>query len=316
MGTPLSFVVLSWVNAWATSVFERALHHGDDAVGRAKKGEGNLELLAYGQRIASVGASLNRSKTFRADHSWTACEILALPGEWNEDQMVAYVPPSCPPPGLRAPLEADPRLDNLGLRRQERVMRALFPWICRDARLHLPVSVGGLGFTGRGLAVGIALRRRLGALVSRGPSAVVAADLIGKKPFREMGLYARPLVREVRDATFWRASKLVDTFFPAQVADPASVPLESLLSFKSCLIEDEIRLMEGEKFKRKRVARRPDRTRSSAVFRRLKVKPAKALSRRFGCLALDRWAQQSKDCRVTVEQDIASEIRERIPDST
>jgi len=312
MGTPLSFVVLSWVNAWATSAFGRAITHGDDAVGRYRPG--SLELDLYASRVSSVGASLNREKTFKADHSWTACEIFALPREWNEDGISLFYPPSIPPPALRAPVEADQRLENLWLRRMERVMKSRFPWIVKDPRLHLPVQVGGLGYTGRGLAVGVSVRRRLGALVSRGPSAVIAADLIGKKPFREVGLYPRPLCRVVRPGSYWKAVRATEQWF--QAGGDTHVPLESLLSFKSCLIEDEVRLLEGDKFKRKRVAGRPDRTRKGAVFRRLGVASCRPLTRRWGCSALIRWALLSRESRVTVPEDIASEIRERIPDPT
>jgi len=312
MGTPLSFVVLSWVNAWATSTFSRALTHGDDAVGRYTPG--SLELDLYASRVASVGAALNREKTFKADHAWTACEIFALPRSHGEDKMTLFYPPSIPPSTLRAPVEADQRLENLWLRRMERVMKSRFPWIVKDPRLHLPVQVGGLGYTGRGLAVGVSVRRRLGALVSRGPSAVIAADLIGKKPFREVGLYPRPLCRVVRPGSYWKAVRATEQWF--QAGGDTHVPLESLLSFKSCLIEDEVRLLEGDKFKRKRVAGRPDRTRAGAVFRRLGVAPCRPLTRRWGCSALIRWASLSRESEVTVPEDIASEIRERIPDPT
>jgi len=265
----------------------------------------------YADRVESVGASLNVRKTFKADHYWTACEVLARPKERSKGGMALYFPPSVPPSVLRAPVGADLRLDNLGLRRMERVMRARFPWIVKDPRLHLPVQVGGLGYTGRGLSVSRGLRARLGALVSRGPSAVVATDLIGTKPFREAGLYPQPLVRVVEPASYWKAQRAISVWF--QPGGSATVPLEALLSFKSCLIEDEIRLSEGERFKRKRAADRPDRTRRSAVFRRMGVRPAKPLSRSGGVSALIRWAKLSRESLVTVDQDIASEIRERIP---
>jgi len=92
MGTPLSFVVLSWVNAWAVGKFGRSLTHGDDAVGRHRIGSDALHI--YSDRVESVGAQLNRTKTFRADHSWTACEILALPRRHCEDGMSLFIPPS------------------------------------------------------------------------------------------------------------------------------------------------------------------------------------------------------------------------------
>jgi len=312
MGTPLSFIVLSWVSAWAVGKFSRSLTHGDDAVGRHRIGSDALD--TYASRVASVGALLNKGKTFRADHSWTACEILALPRGNCEDRMTLFIPPSIPPPGLRAPVEADPRLENLWLRRMERVIKSRFPWIKCDPRLHIPVEAGGLGYTGRGLAVGRALRSRLGALVSRGPNAEVGAALIGKKPFREVGLFPRPLVRVPKPRAYWKAAKAVDQELAPLGADLVSVPLESFESFKCQLVENELRLSEGEKFRRKRVAGRPDSNKRSAVFRRLSVKPAKPLTRFGGLASLKRWALACKNVRVTVDQDIASEIRERIPD--
>jgi hypothetical protein len=312
MGTPLSFVVLSWVSAWAVGRFSRSLTHGDDAVGRHRIGSDALNV--YAERVASVGAQLNKGKTFRADHAWTACEVLALPREHAEDRMTLFFPPSIPPPDLRAPVEADPRLENLWLRRMERVMKSRFPWVKCDPRLHLPVEIGGLGYTGRGLAVGRSLRSRLGALVSRGPSAEIGAALIGKKPFREMGLFPHPLIRVPKPRAYWSAAKAVDRELAPLGADLVSVPLESFETFKCQLIESELRLIEGEKFRRKRVAGRPDRSKRSTVFRRLGVKPARPLTRSGGLASLRRWALACRQVRVTVDQDIASEIRERIPD--
>jgi hypothetical protein len=320
MGTPLSFVVLSWVNAWATSAFERSLHHGDDAVGRYRVKAGvSFELTdlgLYGTRIASVGAALNRAKTFLADHSWTACERLALPGE-DDEGMVVFKPPSIPDPALRTPVVADMHLEPVYMNRMERVMKTRFPWLCRDPRLHLPVSVGGLGYTGRGLACSVAVRTRLARLVSThvddGGVEGVALALLSKKPFREEGLFPRPFERVLNPKSFWKATKAVEPWFQKPDQGGETAPLEAVLAFKSCLIEDEVRLAEGSTFKRRKVVRRPERTKMSSVF---KHKPAgvvriRPLSRANGCAALDRFVERLKGRQITLDNDIVAEIREK-----
>jgi len=51
MGTPLSFVVLSWVNSWATDAFSASVTHGDDAVGLSTV-EASEQSLDYALAVA------------------------------------------------------------------------------------------------------------------------------------------------------------------------------------------------------------------------------------------------------------------------
>jgi len=311
MGTPLSFVVLSWVNAWATSAFTRARHHGDDAVGRAVD---SFELDEYEQAISLCGGELNRAKTFASSSGWTMCEVAAWPRFDTKLGKAVFVPPPCPPPGLRAPVAADPRCGSRYLRRQERVMRTLFPWVSRDPRLRLPAEVGGLGYTGRGLAVPLSVRRRLGTLVSRGNDWLIAEGVVSKQPFREVGLYPRPLIPEPSRPRSYHAARRLVAQEPLETPSGVLVRLESLVIFKTMLVESQYRLSEGDRFKRRWGGDRPARTKSRALFRPLKGKLAPPLSVRGGLLALRRWASKLSNLEVRVFEDVASEIRDRIPD--
>jgi hypothetical protein len=203
------------------------------------------------------------------------------------------------------------------LNRMERVMVTRFPYLIQDARLHLPVSVGGLGYTGRGLAVGRALRVRLGSLVSRRPEPEDALAILSKKPFREAGIYPRPIAIAPKPIEHWRAVRSVASYGIRNppVGEGAVVTAEQLSSFESVLVEDEIRLAAGGRFRRKRDSGRPTRTKRSRVFKPLRVKRLAApLSKEFGCKALDAWASRCRALPITLDQDIASEIRERFPD--
>jgi len=322
MGTPLSFVCLSWVNSWATSCFDKRFTHGDDAVGRSRKascgGNPTAQLAEYRDRVASVGAELNRGKTFRANHSWTACEVLAHP-EGQTSRMVVTIPPTIPPVSLKAPLPAPEGVDKIYLRRMERLMVTRFPWLIQDARTHLPCGLGGLGYTGRGLSVGTALRRRLGALVSREPNEQDARRIHAKTPFREAGLYPRPLARVVPSPVRLKAMRNVASYGLTTVPEgeePSRVSAVQFAAFENCLVEDEVRLICGEKYSRKRVAGRPARTQGGAAFKKLsgKVALARPLSKSWGLQALARWVDKAKLVKVAVPGDIASEIRDRIPD--
>lgn len=322
MGTPLSFVILSWTSSWSTAAFRRRLTHGDDAVGSERRttwgGNPSRCLSVYADRTASVGTSLNRQKTFRANQSWTACEVFCRPEDLT-DRMVVVIPPSVPPATLRAPLAADPTLTGSFLRRAERVMTTRFPWLTRDARVHLPVSIGGLGYMGRGLAVGRALRVKLGSLVSREPKPEDALAILSKKPFREVGLYPRPLTCVFKPADHWKAVKAVSSYGIRKppVGEGMQVTAEQLSSFESVLVEDELRIQAGDTFRRKRASDRPTRTKRSKVFKPLRVKRlAKPLSREFGGQSLDAWALRCRALPITLDPDIASEIRERFPDHT
>jgi hypothetical protein len=334
MGTPLSFPVLSWINAWASQAFDSSAHHGDDCVGVTRRRgtlvdqatEAIAQLGDYERSVAAVGAQLNRSKTYTSTFAWTMCEVLGGPGKGRKGEpygsrTVVFVPPPCPPPALSAPVAAEYRCGSRYLKRQERVMKTLFPWVVKDARLHLPVEVGGLGYTGRGLSVGRALRSRLAALVSRDPSEVVSTALNAKAPFREVGLYPRPFVPAYHASEYWKAQRTVKSFGPLRCSEAEGgvrVPLRSLVIFEALLIEDQMRLSLNERTAGRRAVRgRPERTKTKAVFRAVKgVKFARPLGKRTGVSALRAWAAKCKNLTVTVFEDIASEIRERIPDPT
>jgi hypothetical protein len=311
MGTPLSFVVLSWVNAWATSAFSDARHHGDDAVGRARW---SFEIDEYAAGVAAVGGELNRAKTFTSSSGWTMCEVAAWPRQNTKYGRAVFVPPPCPPPGLQAPVAADPRCGDRGLRRQERVMKTLFPWCRRDPRLRLPLEVGGLGYTGRGLAVPRSVRRLLGTLVSRGVDWAVARGVVGKAPFREEGLYPRPLVPEPSRPRSYHAARRLVAQDPLEDPSGVPVPLRSLVVFEAMLVESQYRLLEGDRFRRRWGGDRPARTKSKALFRPLVGRLAPPLSRERGVSAIRRWAAMLSGMTVRVFEDVASEIRDRIPD--
>jgi len=324
MGTPLSFVVLSWVNAWASQAFSSSRHHGDDGVGRSPVGadafsdESAFQLTDYDCAVSAIGGSLNRPKTFRSSTSWTMCEVLGVRTRENESGMAVFVAPPCPAPGLKAPVLAESRCGNRYLKRQERVMKTLFPWLVKDPRLHLPAEIGGLGYLGRGLAVSRGLRARLGALVSRDPTFEQASGLNCKAPFREGGLYPRPLVRAYRPQEYWQATKLVQQEM-STIRDPDGerVTVAQLAIYGSMLTEQELRfIQDGKKVRRRRDGGRPERTRTTTVFRSLKLLPARRLSRWGGIGSLRKWAAKAKALTVTVVEDVASEIRDRIPDTT
>jgi hypothetical protein len=315
MGTPLSFVVLSWVSAWASQAFRSSRHHGDDCAGRSRLSDSRDELEDYSIAVAAVGAELNVSKTFTSPAMWTMCEVLGVPRAKSEGGMAVFVAPPCPPPGLKAPVVAESRCGNRFLKRQERVMKTLFPWVLKDARLHLPVEIGGLGYTGRGLAVGSGLRARLGALVSRDPGVGLASKLLGKAPFREGGLFPRPLVPVVEPPVYWAAVKTVKSFGPFTAEEGTEVPLSSLVAFESMLVREQVRFSMGDRVKRKRDAGRPERAKAGSVFRALRVTPARPLTKYGGLSSLQAWSLKIKTLRVTVPEDIASEIRDRIPDT-
>lgn len=312
MGTPLSFVVLSWVNAWCTHAFTRARIHGDDAVGVAYAA---FEAVEYRDAVQAVGASVNMRKTFTSSSAWTMCEVAAWPRSKQRFGRAVFVPPPCPPPGLCAPVAAESRCGNRFLRRQERVMKTLFPWCARDPRLRLPVEVGGLGYTGRGLAVPASVRRRLGALVSRGVEPGVRG-VVSKAPFREAGLYPRPLIPVPSQPRQYHLARKLVAQEPLE--DPCGVPvsLREFVIYQATLVESQYRLLVGDKFKRRRDAGRPERTKTKALFKPptvpLRVKP---LSVSHGVGSLRRWASKLASSEVRVFEDVALEIRGRTPNS-
>jgi hypothetical protein len=314
MGTPLSFVVLSWVNAWASQAFDSARHHGDDCAGRSRLADSTAQLSEYSTAVSSIGAELNHRKTFTSP-TWTMCEVVAVPHKTAKDGTAVFIAPPCPPPGLEAPVVAESRCGNRYLKRQERVMKTLFPWLIKDARLHLPAEIGGLGYMGRGLACGAGLRARLGALVSREPGVGLSAALQAKAPFREAGLYPRPLVAAVHPKEYWAAKRRVAAWGPLTSEDGQLVPLRSLVVFESMLVESELLSLSTGKVRRRRDGGRPERTKSGALFRALRVRPAKPLTKFGGIISLKAWTDKVKALSVRVPEDVASEIRDRIPDT-
>jgi hypothetical protein len=327
MGTPLSFPVLSLINAWSCQAFDHCATHGDDAVAFAPFIDTPLakiqpvEILnEYAQCIEAVGGSVNRAKTFASQSSWTACEILArkMPATRGRSGWYLFFPPPCAAPGLAAPVASEGRTTKRFLIRQERVMKTLFPWVNRDLRLHLPVEIGGLGYTGRGLRVSKNVRRRLGTLVSLGVDYLVARDLSSKGTFREEGLYPRPLVPTPREGMAgWYA---VEKQFPTvdQFRDPSgvSVPVSDLVAHRSRLVYNEYRFLCGFEDKRRRDGGRPTKTKRSAVFKAMKrgAKLATPLSVKHGVTSLIAFAARCKSLTTTVDPDVASQILGRTQD--
>jgi len=331
MGTPLSFVVLSMINAWSCQAFDHVVVHGDDAVGFAKPVYAFARQLVipasnaldeYSVAIHSVGGEVNRSKTFVSQSSWTACETLARKTKNGKEKngWDFFIPPPVPSPGLSAPVAAESRTGREYIKRQERVMKTLFPWVVKDARLHLPVEIGGLGYTGRGLRVSKSFRARLGSLVSRGADWLLAKDLCSKSPFRGEGLYPRPLVPEPRDGRAGYRS--VEKQFPTvdEMLVPKDqgfwVPASDLVAHRQALVYNEYRFLCGYDDKRRRDGGRPTWTKRSAVFKALKrgTKLARPLSVRNGVSSLNAFAVKVKQMTVTVDQGVASQILSRTRD--
>jgi hypothetical protein len=327
MGTPLSFPVLSLINAWATRCFKATVVHGDDAVGFAspvKRLDGTWSgptdaLDEYELAITSVGGELNRGKTYTSQSSWTACETLARKTHGGKERngWDFFIPPPCPAPGLAAPVCAEGRTRREFMNRQERVMKTLFPYCARDPRLHLPVEVGGLGYVGRGLRCGRRLRARLGTLVSKGTSYLVSRRLCTKAPFRAEGLYPRPLVPAPKDKM--RGYYAIEKQFPKveelQSSSGVSVPVSDLVAYRERLVYREYRLMCGYEDRRRRDGGRPEWTKRSAVFKAMTAGPyAAPLSVRYGVRSLVAFAERCKSLRVTVDPTVASRIPGRTRD--
>jgi len=309
MGTPLSFVVLSWINAWACQGFSNVATHGDDAVGLANSYH---EVDDYNLAVSSIGASLNMTKTFVSRTRATMCEFAILPSaRTSKGTVVPFYPPSCPGPGVRAPWAADPRVPNRYLRRAERVVRAFFPWSVRDPRVRLPLEVGGLGYTGRGLAVSKAVRCRLAAACSRGSDVELSAALSAKRPFREEGLYPKSMVRvPLRPKSFYKACRAVDRsedFHLKPAGQGVSVPLSKVIAAKARQAE-ELYTFLGGKTKRVVDKGRPAKTKTSTLFRTPQVPSIRPLSKANGVWALKRLASKLAALEVRIDEDIAHSI--------
>jgi hypothetical protein len=194
MGTPLSFTVLSWVSAWAAGAFSSSRVRGDDAVG-ASTSEGVLraQLREYEVALECVGAELNVAKTFVSRGNFTFCEGVGIPatksGRYKRTRFFSV--PACPAPGGTRPVVATPLVVRRHCLRQERVAVTLSPWLNRSALFHLPVELGGYGYTGRGLAVSQQVRKRLAYAVSRGFDPLLLPATKGE--YRGEGLFPRRL---------------------------------------------------------------------------------------------------------------------------
>ena len=193
-------------------------------------------------------------------------------------------------------------------------MKTLFPWLVKDPRLHLPVEVGGFGYIGRGLAVSNLVRRKLAVACSRGCDWLSARSLFSKKPFREESLFPRPYRLEpTKTARFYRIQKDVAKEFGH---GSATVPLEHVEIFRSILVESEYLMWEGpEHLRRVRDAGRPARTKQTPAFRsyggNLLIRP---LGKWSGLNSIRKLRDRLRSMPVPVPEDIASEIRDRIPD--
>jgi hypothetical protein len=310
MGTPLSFVVLSWLNAWACQAFTAAAIHGDDAAAIASSSH---EADQYQTAVESIGAGVNTAKTFLSRTAFTMCEMMV---HVTKGKTVPFYPPPCPAPGLRAPVAADHRCDPLMLKRAERVVRTLFPSVSRDPRLRLPSECGGLGYTGRGLAVSRSIRCRLAAACSRRNDTGVAESLAAKRPFREEGLYPKSLVQvPSQPSLFYKAQRAVERDPLYAVSPPGEgtlVPLPRIVAVKSAAAEQLYRTLGGG-VKRKRDSGRPTRTKRSALFKVPQVPNIRPLSKRHGVKSLKALASSLNALKVRVDPDIANEILGRTP---
>jgi len=309
MGTPLSFIVLSWVNAWATSAFERSVTHGDDAVGYSWGPHG---LEEYSTCIAAVGSAVNLLKTFVSQRSFTLCERhYVLQGTMNTTA-VAFCPPPCPPPGVSQPLSASDDQWKLYLRRAERVQKTLFPWSSNTV-LRLPQSVGGLGYTGRGLKVPRKARIRLAAACSR-DLPELAKEVLEKRQYREEGLFPKPQRVVPRNSrAFYTFRKIYLTM--GRFRDVGHDCYEDTVLFSDLVAfrEGEILnyyLLRGGRIRQGEARGRPERTKRRALFRS-KVVNCAPLTVSHGLLALERLNERISAQRVRVRPDIASEIRSR-----
>jgi hypothetical protein len=314
MGTPLSFIVLSWVSAWTVQSMSDGKVHGDDAVGIV------VDPLTRGDYSAAVeftGASLNIVKSFLSRSCFTFCETWGTRARTKEKKIkgvVVFVPPPCPAPGLRAPIAAETRSTPLYLRRQERVMKTLFPWIVNDPRVRLPVEVGGLGYTGRGLAVSNSVRRRLAAALSKGvPDFADAEALVGKRPFREGGLYPRPIVPVAKSPSLlYRAMAMVEKI-PYRMNSNIEVPLHMVVAWKAAMSVKTCAGLGGDTVKLK-VSGRPERTRGR-IFKGSDSPRISPLTRRGGVGAIRRFVLRVRNQPLMIHPVIASQILGRTQDS-
>jgi hypothetical protein len=311
MGTPLSFVVLSWINAFATEAFTASVTHGDDAVGYSLSSE---ELDEYEMAIVDMGGSVNRLKTYASSRGSTLCERAYVHQGTAKGRSVAFCPPPCPPPGIKVPTAAAADQWPLYLRRAERVQKTLFPWLTNSAAARLPTCVGGLGYTGRGLKVSRRVRCTLGAACSTNVDRLVA-EVLEKRTFREEGLFPRPVQPAPRHSGRYyrfRSGFLADSKWKS-VGDPMwqeSVAYADLVGFREgeCL---RAFLLAGGRMRRVKGAGRPEKTKRRALFRVRAPPNCAPLSVSGGVAALVRLSERLRAQRVRVRPDVASMIRGR-----
>jgi hypothetical protein len=288
--------------------------HGDDAVGIVVD---PLCVDDYSTAVEFTGASLNMTKSFISARCFTFCETWATQCHTrnrNKEGVVVFVPPPCPAPGLKAPVAAEQRSTPLYLKRQERVMKTLFPWIVKDPRVRLPVEIGGLGYTGRGLAVSNSVRRRLAYALSKGvPDMATAEMLVGKRPFREGGLYPRTLVPVAKNPPLlYKAMAMVDKI-PYRIDSGIEVPLHQVTAWKAELSERIFSSLGGQTTKVK-VSGRPERTRGK-IFKGTSAPRIRPLSRSGGVGAIRKFVLRVRNQPLIINRIVASQILGRTQDS-
>jgi hypothetical protein len=214
MGTPLSFIVLSWINGLCMSPFDGSRTHGDDAVGVCRKasewfyGSTKLDgqIADYKSAIDQMGASVNVDKTFISSYGWTMCEVFGLDVNNVEvaNPKVFYAPP-CISPDSNSPPSVERRTPDEYKNRMERAVVTKFKYIRGDPRLHIPEELGGLGYTQRGLKISEVNRKRLAYMVSLGADHYIKSGIIGKDPFVKETWYPQSLsIAPRKPKTYWR----------------------------------------------------------------------------------------------------------------
>jgi hypothetical protein len=310
MGTPLSFPVLSWATEWLTRSFGSVASHGDDAVGRDL---GSFGTEVYADGAISLGADLNRSKTFISNFGWTMCEVMGVPHA-RGDGMAVFCPPPVPQIATGLPVAADPRLGRRYLKRAERVQRTFFPRF--RLRLTLPCEFGGYGYTGRGLVAPAAIRKRLAVLVSRGLNPSEAERWLGKVPFQEGGLFPKPLAQRVgRPGAFYRLRKVLPTI--KDILDSRGSErrlLSDVVASVEAQHESFYRMTAGYDDGRKIVRAahgKTRRTKPQTLFRGVMCKSIRPLTRSHGLVSLRRLSEGFANTPVGIRDDFAGMIRGR-----
>lgn len=305
MGTPLSFPVLSWVNAWASQAFDSYVTHGDDGVGVVTH---DFQLDEYETAITAVGGEVNRTKTFIGPN-WTACEIFGRLGQYGTRVSGMHRPPPIPSSEIKAPIVAPP-CDGIYLRRLERVMRTRFPWASRDPRMRLPAAVGGLGYTGRGLSVGVKLRKKLAAACSRVSTLEDFETLCGGRAFRDRGFYPRPFLPRPTDRRgFYLAQKWAEEKLP--IGEGKKVLAKDLVEARCVYAESHYTYWQPLDLVVKKDGGRSQKRKTSALFKTSFKGDIAPLTVSHGLYALERLVERVKNLEVSVPEEVAQAIRGR-----